>query len=204
MMKVSRLKKKTDKSLKIRRQKQISASEIAEWNKKIAARRKEKLRELRSLLRDKKIGHLLLDLETRPVARKFAKLPFGFINDSCAGHFYKKGKQDPFHRVSLEDVKQNQTLQFEAAVFELSVDYSPAGLHFSSALKAFVRKNPFVTIVASPYFPSFFVRPKGIPKETTVSMKEALKMRERNLLFLKEFERFLEPFVKKYGVPVRL
>ena len=110
----------------------MSPAEIAKYNGGVAKHRLTKLNELRSLLRDKKVGPLLLDLETRGVARKFAKLPFGCITDSCAGHFMDSPLIE--ERIALEKIKSNQRVYASGADFELALDFSPQAMEFRKAL----------------------------------------------------------------------
>jgi len=177
----------------------MSPAEIAKYNEGVAKHRLKKLDELRSLLRDKKVGPLLLDLETRGVARKFARLPFGCISDSCAGHFM----DSPIigERLALEKIKQNQRVYASGADFELVLDFSPQAMEFRKALEEFDKRVPFgkVTWAGSMIYVSVPVN-----KGKKFGRRQAMEIRKANLRFLEEYEKLVGSFAEKYGVKVRL
>jgi len=177
----------------------MAPKEIANYNEGVAKHRLAKLKELRSLLRDKKVGPLLLDLETRGVARKFARLPFGCICDSCAGHLMDEPIMG--ERIALEKIGPNQKVFATGADFELALDFSPQAMEFRKALEEFDKRVPFarVTWGGSLSYVSVPINPSK-----KFGKRDAVEIRKLNLRFLEEFEKLVDGFAKKYGVRVKL
>ena len=178
--------------------KEMSPEEVRDYNESVAKERAIKLQGLRRLLREKKIRLPLLDVETRAIARKFAKLPFGYINDSCAGHFSESllGRK----RFSLEEIGPRQRVFASGADFEIRLDLSKPALEFRERLNHFAKKFSFKSV--TPGFRQIHVN--GPVIIVRAGRKQAAKIREANLQVIEEFEKFLDYFVEKYGVPVKL
>ncbi len=177
----------------------MSPAEIAKYNKGVAKHRLTKLNELRSLLRDKKVGPLLLDLETRSIAKKFARLPFGCISDSCAGHFMDSpiiGKM-----VALEKIEPNQRIYASGADFELVLDLSPQAMEFRKSLEEFDKRVPFGKVV---WAGSMIYVSVPVNAGKKFGKRQAMEIRKANLKLIEEFEMLVDRFAKKYGVKVRL
>jgi len=179
--------------------KNMKPAELKKCNASVAQLRLRKLDELRRLLRDKKAGPILLDFETRNVARLFARLPFGCIHDSCAGHFMDQpmiGK-----RIAFEKIGQNQRVYATGTDFEIVLDLSEPAMEFRKALEEFGKKFSYKSVLLTS---SFIYVHVPVNPEKRFGKKLATQIRKANLQLIKAFEEFLEPFAKKYGVPVKL
>jgi hypothetical protein len=177
----------------------MSAEQIAEYNASIAKTRERKLSGLRSLLRDKRVGNTMLDPETRGVAKKFARLPFGCIHDSCAGHFADKPIRGK--RVSLEKMKPGQKFFASGSKFELILDLSPAAMEFRGALGKFNKKFAFRPVL---WAGSIIIVRVPIKREKRFGRRQAAEIRKLHLQLIKEFESLVGGFAAKYGVKVKL
>ncbi|MDP2973638.1 MAG: hypothetical protein Q8N60_01170, partial [Candidatus Diapherotrites archaeon] len=177
----------------------MSAEQIAEYNASIAKTRERKLSGLRSLLRDKRVGNTMLDPETRGVAKKFARLPFGCITDSCAGHFADKPIMRK--RVSVEKMKLGQKFFASGSKFELIVDLSPAAMEFRRALGKFNKRFAFRPVL---WAGAVIIVRVPIKREKRFGGMQAAEIRRLNLQLINKFESLVGGFAAKYGVEVKL
>lgn len=181
---------------------QASAEFAARHNHLVKKGRRVYLRHLKSLLDDP--HQPLLDPAVRGVAIKFAKLPFGFIQDSCEGHFYKTQECFPENRVSLDKIEPRQKLFFDRAYFDVILDYSQPALELRAALKKLEKSNHFIKVLGTelPFMPTIITL--RFEKGKQVTKKQALQIQRQNHLMISLFEKIVDGFVENYGVPVKL
>ena len=176
----------------------MSTAEIREWNRRVAARRSESLEYMSEAMRSKDCD---IERAVRRVAKKFARLPFGCINECCEGHFYRENAASIDDRIPLGKAAAGEKLLFEPGYFELELDLSAAAMEFRAALQQ-LKKMPGVRIRGG----SAILNVEFIPKlsEKPFSKNQALAIWAGQLRFIQNFEALVDRFVAKYGVKVRL
>lgn len=140
-----------------------------------------------------------LDLELRPVCQKFARLPFAYITDCCAGHVSSRSDGRGRH-FSLKEVKPGQRIYCNGTEFEIVLNNSPVSEKFRAALAEIPKRLPFVFVAPGPEMCILSVT----GSRSRVSKRQAAQIMKMNISFIQEFESLVDRFVAKYGVKVRL
>jgi hypothetical protein len=141
-----------------------------------------------------------LDPELVLACKKFSRLPFAFINDSCAGHLSTESCSLG-RRLSFNELRPGQKIYCSGADFEIQMDGSPAAIEFMNALGETCNKFPFVIAELNPELCTFGVEDS---RYTKVTKQQAGIILEHNQQFIRAFSKLVDRFVAKYGVPVDL
>jgi len=171
---------------------------IAQRNLWFVAQRESQLRKFGKELRDKKDG---IEPNVRSVSIKFTRLPFGFLTDSCGGHFSNDEWVERNSEVFPGKLKPGKRMYFKGANFEMLLDHSPEANEFRAALKKIKEKHPWVSFLDSGGTQMDFGMLDTYRLDT---LEDVQKCKTANRRFLEDFEKVVGRFVAKYGIGVRL
>lgn len=167
---------------------------ITQRNLWFVAQRESQLKKFGKELSDKKDG---LEPNIRSVSIKFTQLPFGFITDSCGGHFSNKKWVGRNSEVFPGKLTPGKHLYFKGANFEMHLDHSPEANEFRAALENVKEKHPWVTFLGSEGIQMDFGMLDTYRLDT---LGDVQKCKTANRRFLEDFEKVVNRFVRKYGI----
>lgn len=173
--------------------KKLSAKEITAHNLKVAQLRRKELRHFALEFRARKQP---LDPGIRSISVRFTQLPFGIMVDSCGGHFSKKMVASSLDEIPFSEVKPGEKVYFGGANFEMMLDYSPEAMRFRNNLKKFEERYSFVKFRERGDMISFGLLGIYMPK----TREEITALKTENTLFVKDFKKVVNLFVKRYGI----
>lgn len=175
-------------------------SRTANQNAEFVLARRKFMGNLRKALRQGQVDSPIIT-----IARKFARLPFAYIDISCGGHFYRrKGKSREANAVSIEELNSmndRKTLYFNGAHFEVKFNDSPQSSDLRKAIEKLRQRFPALLVTGESELTIWM---KLHSAHNPVTKKRALDYQRTNLTFLRSFEQVVDSFVKKYGVRMRL
>ena len=140
-----------------------------------------------------------LDPAVRNVTIKFSRLPFATMQGACEGFFYRRGKTG-IERIALPKTNPKERFRYHSAYFCIILDGSPEAREFRTDLEGLKKKIPSVEIEGareSSVINVYAHRPRN---SMTVTKETAYKIREDNLRFIKEFERIVDKYLKRYSL----
>ncbi len=141
--------------------------------------------------------------EVRTWAIKFSQLPFGYVLGSCGGYFYNKtqNKRKKLPLSELQKYSKNKEFFYTSTHFELILNNSPEAKKFKSAVERLKDKYKFLNVSGE----TELIIWMGFPSShSLVTKQDGMIFRQQNLRFIKEFEKLVDRFVKKYGVRARI
>jgi len=169
-------------------------------NRKFVLMRRKVIQALQKALRKGNV-----DLPIISIAKKFARLRFGYVDISCGGHFYREieGAREANSLTDREfnAIGSRQKLYYNGAHFEVKLNNSPTSLKFRAAVEKLKEEFPSLLIEGKSELTIWLKLPSA---HTSMTKQQALNYQEKNSVFLKSFEQLVDSYVKKYGTKARL